>query len=88
MIIFLNYDIKNKYLSVVISFCFNSLSHNGIFRMSFSGFPSGAKVMSFMKFRVLTSLLTLSVSCLGQNFPASLKIEETVAWLKIEETVL
>ena len=50
---------------------------------TFGVFRGGAKVTSLMKCRVLSSRLTSRLSCLSQwvrqNFPAPLKIEQTLS---------
>ena len=57
--------------------------HNDIFQTPYNVFRGGAKVTSLLKVRILTSLLTSGVSCLStlarQNFPALLKIEQTLS---------
>ena len=83
-IIFLTYDIKICYLSLVISFIFDILRHITTFLPNaIRCFSWWCKMMSLIKFRVLTSFLTLRVSCLSlwsrQNFLAPLKIEQTLS---------
>ena len=65
------------------------MSHNDLFRTPFGVFRGGAKMTSLLKFTVLTSLLTLRVSCPSQwarqNFPGPLKhvkIEQNLSYSK------
>ena len=63
---------------------FTVMLHNDLLRTSFGVFFHGAAlVTSLMKFRVMTSHLTSRVSCLSpwarQNFPAPLKLEQTLS---------
>ena len=57
--------------------------HTNLFRTLFGVFLGGIKMTSILKFRVLTSCLTSRVSCFSpwarQNFPAPLKIEQTLS---------
>ena len=83
LIIFFIYDLKNCYLLAASSFIFDiSRRITTFFRASFGVYLGGAKVTSLLKFRVLTSCLTSLVNCLSpwarQNFPALLKIEQTL----------
>ena len=79
LIIFLTYDIKDYEISFVISFIYNILHHIAALDV----LRGGAKATLFLKFRVLTSLLTSRVSCPSpwarQNFPAPLKIEQALS---------
>ena len=59
------------------------MSHNNLFGTPFGVFGGGAKVTLLLKFTVLTPLLMSHVSCpcpwARQNFPAPLKIEQTLS---------
>ena len=59
------------------------MAHNDHLRTSFGDFHGAALVTSLMKFRALTTLLTSGVSYISpwakHNFPAPLKIEQTLS---------
>ena len=71
------------YYQSFLSFLFYFTSHKDLFRAPFSVFRDDAKMMSVQKFRILTSLLTLLVSCSSpwarQNFSAPLKTEQILS---------
>ena len=70
MITFLTYDIKNYYLSFVISFIFDIIRRiMTFFRTRFGVFRDGAKMTSLLKFDVTNKVaFELSLSNLTQDW--------------------